>query len=157
MSAADAAFSGAVDAAVLFQNSAKKAGIDLKVQREPNDGYWADVWMKKAFSAVYWSGRPTEDAMLSMAYKSGVSWNDTFWSNARFDQLLDQARAELDTDKRRAMYYEMQEILNMDGGVIVPMFASFVFATSDKIAFGGPLASNQDSDGERWAERWSFA
>ena len=31
LSAADAAFPGAVDAAVLFQNSAKKAGIDLQV------------------------------------------------------------------------------------------------------------------------------
>ena len=157
LSAADAAFSGAVDAAVLFQNSAKKAGIDLKVVREPNDGYWSDVWMKKPFSAVYWSGRPVEDAMFSTAYKTGVSWNDTFWSNARFDELLLKARAELDEDKRRAMYYEMQELVNMDGGVIVPMFASYVFATSNQIDHGGDFASNWDMDGERWAERWSFA
>jgi peptide/nickel transport system substrate-binding protein len=157
LSAADAAFSGAVDAAVLFQNSAKKAGIDLKVVREPNDGYWSDVWMKKPFSAVYWGGRPVEDAMFSTAYKTGVSWNDTFWSNARFDELLIKARAELDEDKRRKMYYEMQEILNRDGGAIIPMFASYVFATSDKIDYGGEFASNWDLDGERWAERWSFA
>lgn len=157
LSAADAAFSGAVDAAVLFQNSAKKAGIDLKVVREPNDGYWSDVWMKKPFTAVYWSGRPVEDAMFSTAYKSGVSWNDTFWSNARFDELLIKARAELDEDKRRAMYYEMQEIVNMDGGLIAPMFASFVFATSNEIDHGGEFGSNWDVDGERWAERWSFA
>jgi peptide/nickel transport system substrate-binding protein len=157
LSAADAAFSGAVDAAVLFQNSAKTAGIDLKVVREPNDGYWSDVWMQKPFTAVYWGGRPVEDAMFSTAYKSGVSWNDTFWSNARFDELLIKARAELDEDKRRAMYYEMQEIVNMDGGVIVPMFASYVFATSNEIDHGGQFASNWDMDGERWAERWSFA
>jgi peptide/nickel transport system substrate-binding protein len=157
LSAADAAFSGAVDAAVLFQNSAKKGGIDLQVNRVPNDGYWSDIWMKKPFCAVYWSGRPTEDAALSIAYKSGVAWNDTFWSNKRFDELLDMARAELDTAKRRAMYYEAQEILNQDGGVIIPMFASFVFASSKKVAFGGEFATNQDMDGERWAERWSFA
>ncbi len=157
LSAADAAFSGAVDAAVLFQNSAKKAGIDIKVVREPNDGYWSDVWMKKPFAAVYWSGRPVEDAMFSTAYKSGVSWNDTFWSNQRFDELLVKARAELDDDKRRAMYYEMQELVNMDGGLIAPMFASFVFATSNEIDHGGQFGSNWDVDGERWAERWSFA
>lgn len=157
LSAADAAFPGAVDAAVLFQNSAKKAGIKLNVVREPNDGYWSDVWMKKPFSAVYWSGRPTEDAMFSTAYQSGVSWNDTFWSNARFDELLIKARAELDEDKRRAMYYEMQQIVNQDGGVIVPMFASYVFATSNVIDHGGDFGSNWDMDGERWAERWSFS
>jgi peptide/nickel transport system substrate-binding protein len=157
LSAADAAFPGAVDAAVLFQNSAKKAGIDIQVVREPNDGYWSDVWMKKPFSAVYWSGRSTEDAMFSTGYMTGVAWNDSFWSNARFDDLLIKARAELDDSKRRAMYYEMQQIVNQDGGVVVPMFASYVFATSNEIDHGGDFGSNWDMDGERWAERWSFA
>lgn len=157
LSAADAAFGGAVDAAVLFQSSAKGTGIDLQVLREPNDGYWADVWMKKPFSAVYWSGRPVEGSMFTLAYQSGASWNDTFWSNKRFDELLGLARAELDSDKRRIMYYEMQEILNQDGGAIIPMFASFVFSTAKNVRFGGDFGSNWDVDGERWAERWSFA
>lgn len=156
LSAADAAFGGAVDAAVLYQNSAKKAGIDLQVQREPNDGYWSDVWMKKPFTAVYWSGRPVEDAMFSTAYQTGASWNDTFWSNERFDKFLLAARAELDEAKRRAMYYEMQAILNQDGGAIIPMFASYVFATADNVGHGDKFASNWDLDGERWAERWWF-
>ena len=155
LSASDAAFGGAVDAAVLFQNSASKIGIDVNVVREPNDGYWSDVWMKKPFSAVYWSGRPVEDQMFSTAYQTGVAWNDTFWSNKRFDELLIKARAELDEAKRRAMYHEMQAILNQDGGAIIPMFASFVFATSDKIGHSD-FASNADLDGERWMERWWF-
>ena len=154
LSAADAAFGGAVDAAVLFQNSAKAANIDIQVVREPNDGYWSDVWMAKPFSAVYWSGRPVEDQMFSTAYQSGVAWNDTFWSNARFDELLVAARAELDQDKRREMYHEMQLILNQDGGAIIPMFASFVFATGDDVGISETLGSNQDVDGERWMERW---
>ena len=157
LSAADAAFPGAVDAAVLFQNSAGAAGIDLDVVREPNDSYWSDVWMQKSFSAVYWGGRFTEDQMFATAYESGVAWNDSFWSNARFDELLVAARAELDEDKRRAMYYEMQEIVNQDGGVIVPMFASYIFATSDGVAHDEMMATNWDADGERWMERWWFA
>ncbi len=76
LSAADAAFSGAVDAAVLYQNSAKAAGINLKPVREPNDGYWSDVWMKKPWTAVYWGGRPVEDQMFSTAYAAGAAWND---------------------------------------------------------------------------------
>ena len=156
LSAADAAFGGAVDAAVLFQNSAKAAGIDLVPVREPNDGYWSDVWMKKPFSAVYWGGRPVEDQMFTTTYQTGASWNDTFWSNPRFDELLVSARAELDDEKRRAAYYEMQEILNKDGGAIIPMFAQYVFALSEKVAHGG-LATNWDLDGERWMERWWFA
>lgn len=158
LSAADAAFGGAVDAAVLYQNSAGAAGIDLQVKRVPNDGYWSDVWMKDAFSAVYWGGRPTEDAMFTTAYAAGAAWNDTFWEDSRFNELLVAARAELDTAKRREMYYEMQTILSEDGGAVIPMFANFVFATNGSINTGGDtLSSHWDKDGHRWFERWSFA
>jgi peptide/nickel transport system substrate-binding protein len=156
LSVADAAFQGAVDAGQLYAETARAAGIDLQVIREPNDGYWSDVWLKKPFCAVYWSGRPTEDAMFSTAYAEGVPWNDTYWSNARFNELLVAARAELDEVKRRAMYYEMQDICANDGGTIVPMFASYVFAHSPAVAHDA-LASNWDMDGEKWAERWWFA
>ncbi len=157
LSAADAAFSGAVDAATLFQNSAKEAGINIKVTREPNDGYWSDIWMKKPFTAVYWGGRPVEDQMFATAYSCGAAWNDSFWCNDTFEDLMVKARAELDEDKRRQMYYEMQNLVANEGGVIIPMFANYVFAITDKIDMGGDPASNWDMDGERWVERWSFA
>lgn len=157
LSASDAAFGGAVDAAVLFQASAKGAGVELTPVREPSDGYWSDVWMKKPFTAVYWSGRPVEDQMFATAYKCGADWNDGFWCNERFDKIMVEARAELDETKRRDMYWEMQQLVNEDGGIIIPMFASYVFALSDKVGNSGTLGSNWDLDGERWMERWSFA
>lgn len=157
LSAADAAFAGAVDAAVLFQSSADGAGIDLEVNRVPNDGYWSDVWMTDPFSAVYWGGRPTEDAMLTLAYSRGAAWNDTFWDHERFNEVLVEARSELDEVRRRGMYHELQAILNREGGVIVPMFASYVFATGPEVETGGEPSSHWDMDGERWMERWWLA
>lgn len=154
LSAADAAYGGAVDAAVLYQNSAAAAGIDINVVREPNDGYWSDVWMNKAFCACYWGGRPVEDMMFSTAYQTGVAWNDSHWSNERFDALLVEARAELDEAKRRDMYYEMQAIVNQDGGVIVPMFASYVFAMNDSIGTTGEFSAVWALDGQHWSTRW---
>jgi len=156
LSAADAAFTGAVDAGVLFAEKANAAGIDLKVQREPNDGYWSNVWMKKPFCAVYWGGRPTEDWMFSTAYAEGVAWNDTFWSHKRFNELLLAARSELDEGKRRDMYVEMQSILSKEGSTIIPMFAAYVDAHSKKVAHG-PIAANWQTDGNRATERWWFA
>ncbi len=157
LSAADAAFSGAVDAGVLFAEKAAKAGINLNVVREPNDGYWSNVWMKKPFSAVYWGGRPTEDWMFSTAYQSGVAWNDAFWSNAEFDKLLAMARSELDEAKRREMYVEMQRLVRDDGGTIIPMFAAYVGAHSNKVTHGENVAANWSMDGWRVIERWWFA
>ena len=92
MSAADAAFPGAVDAAVLYKEYAAKAGIEIEVVREPNDGYWKNVWMKKPWGACYWGGRPTEDWMFSAAYTNDTEWNDTNWkgteSSKRFNELV---------------------------------------------------------------------
>lgn len=152
--ASEAAFAGAVDAAILIQNSAKGAGIDLKVNRQPNDGFWADHWMKSPFITSYWSGRPVEDQMFSTTYQTGVSWNESHWSNERFDKLLVEARAELDEAKRRDMYFEMQKILNEQGGSAIPMFASYVFGVGDDVGMPENLATNWDLDGERYMERW---
>ena len=157
LSAANAAFTGAVDAAQLIQASAKAAGININIVREPDDGYWSNVWQKKAFCACYWSGRATEDWMFSTAYESGVPWNDTFWENARFQSLLLEARAELDSAKRREMYHEMQMICSVDGGTVVPMYANYVDAASTKLANNGTIGNLWMLDGSRISERWWFA
>ena len=75
----------------------------------------------------------------------------------KLDERAAGIRAELDEAKRREMYHEMQQILSDDGGTVIPMFASYVFALSDKIGHGESFATNWDLDGERWMERWWFA
>ena len=156
LSAADAAFPGAVDAAVLYKEHAAKAGIEINVVREPNDGYWSNVWLKKPWCAVYWGGRPTEDWMFSTAYASGAPWNDTFWEHERFNNLMLQARAELDEAKRREMYVEMQTLVRDEGGVVVPMFNNYVMGLSKKVAHE-EMGANWSFDGFRAVERWWFA
>lgn len=157
LSSSDAAFAGAVDAAQLFQASAEAAGININVVQEPADGYWSNVWLKKPFCACYWSGRGTEDWMFSTAYEAGVPWNDSQWDekdSARFQELLFSARAELDGNKRRDQYREMQQILRDDGGVLIPMFANFVQAMSDKIGTPDTIGNVWMMDSARMAERW---
>ncbi len=155
LSASDAAFSGAVDASVLFGEHAKEAGIQIDIKREPVDGYWSNVWMKKPFCACYWPGYPTPDSILTQAYASGGSWNDTFWDNTRFNELLVQARSELNPSLRSEMYAEMQKLLRDDGGVILPFFADDVFAISSKVGHN-QLSSNYEVDGRLYLERWWF-
>ena len=157
LSAANAAFPGAVDAALLYQASAAAAGINLNVVQEPDDGYWSNVWLKKPWCACYWSGRATEDWMFSTAYESGVPWNDTNWENARFQELLLTARAELDSDKRRDMYGEMQMLMSTEGGTVVPMYANYVDAHSTKLANSGTIGNIFQMDSSRMMERWWFA
>ncbi|MEQ5869223.1 ABC transporter substrate-binding protein [Sagittula sp. NFXS13] len=160
LSASNAAFEGALEAAGLYQASAATGGIHIDVVSERADGYWSDVWMQKPFCASGWSGRATEDWMFATAYDSAAPWNDSQWSgqdSARFQSLLKAARVELDSMKRREMYREMQVILRDDGGVIVPMFANELHAVSRKIASPHMLGNLWQMDNARMAERWWMA
>jgi peptide/nickel transport system substrate-binding protein len=156
LSVADAAFTGATDSALLWEEHAKAAGLKLNVIKEPNDGYWDNVWLKKPFVASYWSGRPTCDWMFTTAYAADAAWNDTFWKNPRFNELLVTARSETDDTKRAGMYAEMQQLLHDDGGLVNLVFNSYVDAHTSQLAHG-ELASNWQMDGMKIAERWWFA
>lgn len=157
LSASDAAFGSGVDLAVLFKEHAAASGIEIDVVREPADGYWSNVWMKKPFCLSFWGGRPTEDWMFSIAYASGASWNESFWEHARFNDLLIAARAELDEVKRAEMYGEMQLIMRDEGSSIIPMYANYVDARSAKLARGEHIGANWELDGLMAVERWWFA
>jgi peptide/nickel transport system substrate-binding protein len=140
---------------VLIQESAAQAGIKIKVVREPDDGYWESVWIKKEWCQCYWSGRATADWMFSTAYTADANWNDTLWKHDKFNQLVKTARAELDQKKRREMYVECQRIVRDEGATPIPVFAMQLSAASDKMGFENP-AANWEFDGLRLAERWWF-
>ncbi len=95
--------------------------------------------------------------MFSTAYAADAAWNDTHFKHVRFNELLLAARAELDENRRREMYVEMQKIVSDEGGVVVPLFANYVFAMSDKVMHDEAISSNMDFDGHKAPERWWFA
>ncbi len=157
LSVADAGWPGSVEGATLFRETAAKAGIDLVIDRVPDDGYWSDVWLKKPFCACIWYGRLVADEMLTVTYATGGSWNDTYWDHPRFNKLLVEARAELDEAKRGELYGEMQRIIRDEGGQIIPLFANWVDAKSDKIATPEKISATQSLDGGRAVSRWWMA
>lgn len=156
LSVADSVYAGAVDMAVLYAEQAKAAGITINVVREPNDGYYSDVWLKKPFCLVSWGARPTPDVMYTLAYKDDAAWNESHWQNERFNELLLQAKAELDDEKRAEMYREMAMLAKDDGGTVIPFFNNFVYANRANVGTPDQLAASWESDGARAASRWWF-
>ncbi len=156
ISTADSVTAGAVDMAVLYAEQAKAAGITVNVVREPNDGYYSDVWLVKPFCLVSWGARPTPDVMYTLAYKQDAAWNESHWKNPRFNELLLQAKAELNDEKRAVMYREMDMLMHDDGGTIIPFFNNFVYAARANIGTPENLAPSWESDGARAASRWWF-
>ena len=157
LSTAETAFPGAVDMAILYQEHLRGAGIELEVIREPNDGYWSNVWLVKPFVVVAWGARPTPDVMFSLAYAKGAAWNESHYAGERFNALLKEAKAELDDVKRAELYREMQQIYRDDGGTVVPFFRNYVYARRKNVMHGEKLTGNWPLDGARSMERWWFS
>ena len=151
---ADGAFPGAVDASALFQQTAAQAGIPLEIKREPNDGYWSEVWNKQPFCCSYWAGRPVQDQMYATAYLSTADWNDTKFKNEDFDKMLFAARAELDTAKRKAIYSDMGKLVRNEGGLICPMFNDFIDGVSTDIAGWDTDPSGELMSGQITRKTW---
>ncbi len=150
----NAAFPGAVDATVLFQQNAAAAGIQLDVRREPDDGYWTNVWNVQPFCASYWGGRPTQDSRYSTNYVSTAEWNDTRFKRPDFDKLVLQARGELDQEKRKELYRQIAMIQRDEGGTILPVFNDYINAGSKRLQGFVPDIGNDLSNGKLASRVW---
>lgn len=154
---AEDTFAGAMDGALLFAESAKAAGIEINVRREPSDGYWTEVWGQKPIFASYWSQYASPDLLLSLAYLGGSGWNATGFANARHDELVVAARAELDQAKRAEMYGEIQQILHDEGPSFIPAHRPVMTGLSDKIGHNEGETTTRDFSDGRGFERWWLA
>ena len=154
--AAETAWAGALGAAQLAQEYAKRAGVNITVTRAAKDGYWSEIWLQKPWCLSYWGGRPTEDWMFSAVYYSQSGWNESYMKHDRFDELLLQARGELNPELRRAMYYEMQEILYNEGGSEIPVFSSYVLGMHERVQHS-EISNGFDLDTFRIARHFWFA
>ncbi len=154
LSASNTSYGGAMDAAQLFQSHWGKIGVNLNIVREPQDGYWTNVWNVKPFCTCYWGPRPVEDMILSICYLSDSPWNDTLLKNARVDELVVAARGELDQNKRTSMYQEVQHIIAAVGGTIIPAFGTDVAAHRDTIGVSDQVGGGWEMDGGHFLKRW---
>lgn len=153
----DTLLSGAVNMCSLFAEQARPAGLDINVVREPADGYWSDVWLKKPFCVVSWAARPTPDVMFTLAYKADAEWNESHWQNERFNELLIAAKSETNETLRAEMYADMQMLCRDDGGTIVPFFRNRTSARRQNVMHGDSIAAVWELDGARGYHRWWFA
>jgi peptide/nickel transport system substrate-binding protein len=124
---------GIEEVCLLMQANLKKIGFDLQIRKVPTDGYWGAVWMKEPLNVVSWNMRPTANAMLAIQFAPGGNWNDTFWNNERFGELLKLQLAETDPDKRHTMLCDMQELVHNGSGMVIPAHVNILDGVSDKI------------------------
>lgn len=120
------------DSVQVLKEQVAEAGIDITINVMPSAQYW-EVWTTAPFSLTSWTHRPLGTMVLSVAYRTGVPWNETGYSNPEFEKALDEAESTLDVEARRKIMERVEKILQDDCIMVQPFFRSVFTATSDKV------------------------
>ena len=110
------AATASVDMATVVQQAGAGIGMNIKVDRVPSDGYWSNYWLKAPVHFGNINPRPTPDILFSLLYQSTAPWNESQYKSEKFDRMLVEARGALDEAKRKAIYWEMQEMVSNEAG-----------------------------------------
>lgn len=110
----------------------REANIRCKINIMPGAAYW-DVWDKVPFGVTSWTHRPLGVMVLGLAYRSGVPWNESAYSNPEFDRLLTKAEGILDVDERRVVMAEIEALMQEDGPIIQPAWRSEFTAYDSRV------------------------
>jgi peptide/nickel transport system substrate-binding protein len=108
----------------------KEAGIRVRINVMPSTQYW-EVWTKTPFGFTTWAHRPLGVMSLALAYRTGVPWNESKYSNPEFDRLLTMAEGTLDVVARREIMAQLEKILQEDGPIVQPVWRA-IFTFHDK-------------------------
>ncbi|WP_420348411.1 ABC transporter substrate-binding protein [Pelagibius sp.] len=120
------------DSLQVLKEQVAEAGIDININVMPAAQYW-EVWDKAPFSITSWTHRPLGTMALALAYRSGVPWNESSYSNPEFDAALEAAESILDVEERRKAMVKVEQILQDDAVMVQPFFRSVFTAARENV------------------------
>ncbi len=108
----------------VLQSQWKALGVDITIKNEPARVFFGETVSKRKFTGLAmfaWFSSP-ENVPRTTLHSEEIPTADNAWSgqnytgyaNPKLDQLLDDLERELDKEKRRPMWEEVQEIYASD-------------------------------------------
>jgi peptide/nickel transport system substrate-binding protein len=120
---------GFTEAASIFRDQAKKAGVTVEVKMGSKDSYWSDI-LDNGSLCCYRSGAMPIEAHISQRLLTDSTTNATKWRHKDFDTLYQQAQSTRDKTGRAAVYERMQRRLYAEGGFLIWGFADWIIGTA---------------------------
>ncbi len=104
----------------VLQSNWRRLGIDIRIRNEPARVFFGQTVSQRRFPAMAmfaWISAPESvprttlhSTMIPTQENNFSGQNYTGFQNARMDALIDQIEVELDRDKRKALWAELQRI-----------------------------------------------
>ena len=134
-------FNGVVEAAQVFAEQAKGAGVNVKVRKvDTGTFYDPDKYLKWPFAQDFWASR-VYLAQVAQGDLPNSPFNETHWGKGKFESLINQARGTVDEAKRKEILHEAQQMQYDQGGYIIPYFSNIIDAYSSKVSGFVPAKS----------------
>ena len=120
--------------AQIIQASLGEAGISIEIQPTDDAAYWAlgdktagDAYLSLELVLQSFAGGvdPTENLVWFRPEQIGV-YNWAFFDSAEYEELYQKSLLERDTDKRRAMFNRMEDLMEESGGFVFICFEPLV-------------------------------
>jgi peptide/nickel transport system substrate-binding protein len=137
------------DAAQVFAQQAKGAGVTVKVNKVDPNAFWnTGNYGSYPFSMTMWGTR-NYLAQTKQAMFPSSPFYETHWKDAEWEKIVNEAFKTVDDNKRNELVNEAQRIEYERGSYILYQFGTLVDGYSDKLgglvpdAFGSNGAINQ--------------
>lgn len=134
-----AVIAGMNETATLFADQASAAGVHVSVANNDPATYYSTgspggTWPNKTFSINNWIiGQGSLPLFYLSSLQRGAPYNETHWSSAKGDKLLDQALADSNPDSAQQKWRAVQELQYNEGGYIVTSFLNWVDGYSTNV------------------------
>ena len=109
-----------VEAATLFQQQAKQAGITVTISQVDPTSYFdpSRDYLKMPFAQTLWQGMTTLGDFYTAGLVSKAPYNETHWSDSRTDQLVAAAIAAADPAAAKTAWAAVQRQQYDTGGYL---------------------------------------
>ena len=123
--------------AEVLKEDAAPAGFRINIMTMSTNQYW-EKWTEFDLGVTPWTHRSLGTMILNLAYtadKDGkpVPWNETRWVDKEFIELLGQANATLDVDKRREIMCKLEAIQQERGPIGIAYWMNTWFCPNKKM------------------------
>ena len=127
-------FGQKLEMALAFKESVAAAGINVTVKVNDSTTYWEQFWMNECcpFVASSWGARPAHQA-ISVELGDNTPWNESYYENARLNELLNLASSEASFATRKAYFQEIQEMLIEDVPVLYLLYNPVIVAHRSRV------------------------
>jgi peptide/nickel transport system substrate-binding protein len=144
---------GVVEAAQVFAQQAKSAGVTVSVREVPVGTFYGPNYLSWTFAQDFWTYAPYL-SQVSQGSLQTSTYNETHWDNTKYNSLYNEANAAVDEAKRAEIVKEMERIDFNEGGYIIGAYNKIIDLTTTRVNGFVPAGTGVPMGNAGWEDAW---